>query len=179
MKKIFLSLIALVFLVCEYAPAQSNNPHIWKYSAANTIRTNFADDGTFTWYTAARDTLTSLAFGPSSRFTWNSWNGLLGVTMQIDTVAGTTTVDTFYFYLIHDMGVGNVTEPDTLNWQNCNDSTETTPYIALPADHGKVWKWQNNRTGHFLQKFPDNKYYMRMISVGADTAAIKQQYFGY
>ena len=177
MKKILMIFWLLVLGACVFVPAQG--PHIWKYSAANTPRTNFADDGTFTWYTAARDTLTSRAFGPGRRFTWNAWNGLLGATMQIDSVAGTTTPDTFYFYLIYNKGVGDVIDPDTLNWQNCDDSTEITSYIALPADHGKIWQWQSNPIGHFLQKFPDNTYYMRMFSTDADTAIIEQQHWGY
>ncbi|MCK5608037.1 hypothetical protein KAR91_39520 [Candidatus Pacearchaeota archaeon] len=177
MKKILMIFWLLVLGACEFVPAQG--PHIWKYSAANTPRTNFADDGYFTWYTAGADSLTSRAFGPGYRFTWNEWNGLLGTVLRVDSIGGVTDADTIYFYLIHDLGVDQVKEPDTLTWQNANDSTETTSYIALPADDGKIWIWQNNPTGHYLQKFPDNTYYMRAFTTGADSMKFKQQHFGY
>jgi len=175
MKKIFI--ICFLVLLSWSLTFGQKTTDIWEYDTDGDQRSTWSS-GVFTLQTTAADTQQSAIFGPGPIFPWPEWNGLLGMALQVDSIAGANyvTPDTFWFDLAGVRGAYNTTRPGKILWQNAEDSTETDTIIIIPADHGKKWQWQSNPAGNYWDKWPDSQYYTNLYNLHADSATFRQTF---
>lgn len=105
------------------------------------------------------------------------FNGLLGATVELDTIAIVATSadtawlrsarsapDTVYFSLLQLFGDEYVTVMDTITWTLCSDGTTEKTMFYLPADHSVKYFFKTEPDDATLRtSYPSNSYKLQAL----------------
>lgn len=199
MKKFIFILFSLVLL----AIATNQTQWVWKdfddvYGQANYDAFASYEDGTLSIIrTDSANHATAIqsnTFNPVKSQNYSDFGGLLGLSMQLDTVAITAgSADTVWslrkdtvFFSLEGWYQGEwKTMIDTLQWFKQNDTDSLLSVFPLPAQHGNLWLWRNapfDTAATNLDWFPSFQYRTTIHFNDKDDSAkfnVKEMWYAY
>jgi len=145
------------------------NPYEWSSTtkALHIIRTTSTQS----------DNITSNPVSMYYRNRYLLFNGLLGTTVELDTIALALTAadsawlrasrsapDTVYFALLQLFGDEYISVIDTVTWTKCSDGTTTKTMFYLPADHSVKYYFKSEPDDATIRSsYPSSNYKLKVF----------------